>query len=232
MSLVTGIDEAGRGAMIGPLVIAGVTVPKGEERKLHEMGCRDSKTLSPKRREELAEKIEGMASVIVLRIQPCTIDDYRAAGTNLDRIEAMKMAQIISMIDGPNTTFVDALTANPKRFEQTIVSYMKDKKKSMVVKNYMDESVAVVSAASIIAKVERDRAIEEIKKRVGVDFGVGYPHDKRTVAYVEKMVREKRELPTFVRRSWVTTQDIIDRNWQRKVKDFFARKEHCVEGPA
>lgn len=172
-SFVTGVDEAGRGAVIGPLVVAGVTVRKQDEKKLKQMGCKDSKVLSPKKREELAEKIEKVASkVIVMRIQPCTIDDYRRSGVNLDRIEAMKMAQIIGMCnDGvKNMTFVDALSQNPKRFEQTIVGYLQDKSANLVVKNHMDESVPVVSAASIIAKVERDKVIKEIKKKMNFDF--------------------------------------------------------------
>jgi len=225
MQTITGIDEAGRGAVIGPLVIAGVTVRKEDERKLKEMGCRDSKTLSPKRREELAAKIEKVASnIIVLRVQPCTIDDYRAAGTSLDKIEAMKMAQIVEMNDAPGTVYIDALSSNPKGFEKKITGYMK-KEADLVVKNYMDESVVVVSAASIVAKVERDRAIEDIKKRVGVDFGVGYPHDRRTTDFIESFVKERKEIPTFVRRSWITTQDIIERGWQKKVAEFFSAKK-------
>lgn len=234
MNMITGIDEAGRGAIIGPLVIAGVTVSKEDEEKLKIIGCKDSKVLKPKKREELAEKIEKIArNIIVLRIQPCTIDDQRAAGVNLDRIEAMKMAQIITMNDGNGgTTFIDALSQNPKRFEQIIVSYLKNKKADLVVKNYMDESVVVVSAASIIAKVERDKAIQEIKDMVGIDFGVGYPHDKRTVDFVESLVNQRKELPTFVRRSWMTTQNLIEKSLQKKVKDFFVRKEHCREEAA
>lgn len=237
MSLITGIDEAGRGAILGPLVIAGVTIRKEDEDKLKSIGCKDSKLLSPNKREELAKKIEKIATnVIVLRIQPCTIDDYRASGTNLDKIEAMKMAQIISMgeamNDGGNTIFIDALSQNPKRFHQIVRSYLKNKDADLVVKNYLDESVVVVSAASIIAKVERDNAIKEIKKRVGVDFGVGYTHDKRTIDFIEGLIKKKRDLPTYVRRSWVTTQFLIDKNWQRKLKDFFVRKEDCREGAA
>ena len=233
--MITGIDEAGRGAVIGPLVVAGVTVRKQDERKLKEMGCKDSKVLSPKRREELARKIEKVATkIIVMRIQPCTIDDYRAGGINLDKIEAMKMAQIIGMnMDGPkNVTYVDALTQNPKRFEQTILMYLKRDDAEMVVRNYMDESVVVVSAASIIAKTERDSAIEDIKRKVGVDFGVGYPHDARTIEFIDSLVKQRKELPAFVRKSWVTTQNIIESIWQRKVKDFFLGKEQVTGGKA
>lgn len=141
------------------------------------------------------------------------------------------MAQIIGICnDGSEcTTFVDALSQNPKRFEQIIVSYLKDKNVELVVKNYMDESIPVVSAASIVAKVERDKVIADLKKKVGVDFGVGYPHDKRTTDFVEGIIKNKKEIPTFVRRSWITTQNMIERNWQKKIKDFFVRKEPCKE---
>ena len=232
MSFITGIDEAGRGAVIGPLVVAGVTVAKKDEKKLVSMGCKDSKALSPKKREALAKKIEAIASkVVVMRIQPCTIDDYRASGINLDKMEAMKMAQIIDMSNEEHRTktYVDGLTSNPARFEQKIVGYLKDKKAGMVVRNYMDESVPVVSAASIIAKVERDGMIDDIKKRVGVDFGVGYPHDEKTIKFIEGLVKKSDKLPNYVRKSWVTTQNIIERSWQRKVKDFFLKNERCKE---
>lgn len=234
MRTITGIDEAGRGAVLGPLVVAGVTVRKQDEKLLVEMGCKDSKVLSPKKREELAKKIEKVAAkIVVMRVQPSSIDNYRANGTNLDGIEAMKMAQIISMTeedDYKNTTYVDALSQNPKRFEQKIVSYMKKKDSDMVVDNYMDESVPVVSAASIIAKTERDAVIEKLKKQVGVDFGVGYPHDQRTIEFIENSIKGGKELPVFVRKSWMTTQNILEKSWQRKVKDFFIRKEGIRRG--
>lgn len=230
MTQITGVDEAGRGAVIGPLVIAGVTIEKEHEDKLKKLGVKDSKVLSPKKREELAKKIEEIASnVIVLRVQPCRIDDMRAAGVNLDKIEAQKMAEIIDM-SGGSTIYIDALTSNPKKFEGVIKSYAKTNGYDIVVKNYLDESVIAVSAASIIAKVERDKSIQEIKEKVNFDFGVGYPHDQRTVDFVESLIKKNKELPTFVRKSWVTTQMLMEKNWQKKVKDFFIRKENCREG--
>lgn len=194
------------------------------------MGVKDSKVLSPKKREELAKKIEGIASnVVALRVQPCRIDDMRAAGINLDRIEAMKMAEIIDL-STESTVYIDALTSNPKKFEGVVTSYVKSNGFKIVVDNYLDESVVVVSAASIIAKVERDKAIQEIKDKVNFDFGVGYPHDQRTVDFLESLIKQNKDLPTFVRKSWVTTQMLMEKNWQKKVKDFFIRKEKCKEG--
>jgi len=196
---------------------------------LKRLGVKDSKVLTPKRREELAAEIEKIATnIVVLRVQPCKIDSYRDSGVNLDKIEAIRMAEIIEMSNG-STVFVDSLTQNSKKFKQLITSFLENKERDLVVENYLDESIPIVSAASIIAKVERDKAIDEIKQEVNFDFGVGYSHDKRTIDFVEKIIKEKKKLPPFIRRSWITTQMLQEKNWQRKLKDFFIKKEDCKE---
>jgi len=228
---LTGIDESGRGALIGPMVIAGVTIPKANEKKLKKLGVKDSKLLSPKRREELYGKIEKLSTNIsIMRVQPCKIDNYRAMGINLDKIEAMRMAQIID-ITSNGSIYIDSLTNNPKKFKQLVVSFLQNKSADLICENYMDESVPVVSAASIIAKVERDRAIEELKKEVGFDFGVGYSHDARSIQFVEKLIKDtKGNLPEYIRKSWVTTETLLENSLQRKLKDFiFGKKEECKE---
>ncbi|MEM5829800.1 MAG: ribonuclease HII [Candidatus Aenigmatarchaeota archaeon] len=229
--LICGIDEAGRGALIGPMVIAGVVVEKRDEKKLKRIGVRDSKTLSPRRREELAKKIEEIAkNIIILRVQPCRIDAYRAKGINLDKIEAMKMAEIIEMC-GAKKVFIDSLEQNTKRFENLIRSFLKEKDVELVVKNYLDESVPVVSAASIIAKVGRDAVVEEIKKKEGVDFGIGYSHDPKTIEFLKRLIKERKgKLPSYVRQSWITIQELKKKSLQQKIKDFFKKDEKCKEG--
>jgi ribonuclease HII len=225
MSLKMGIDEAGRGSLLGPLVVAGVVVDEEGEKALRKMGVKDSKKLTPKRREELAPKIEAVAkSVLVMRVQPCRIDKLRSEGINLDKIEAIKMAEIISMSDA-DSVYVDSLTSNPKKFMRLIMENMSGKNPEMNVENYADETYPVVSAASIVAKVERDASIQEIKNKVKVDFGVGYSHDERTVNYVEKLIQSRKPLPSFVRQSWITTQLLQEASWQRKLKEFFKKKE-------
>jgi ribonuclease HII len=211
------------------MVLAGVVIDKNDEKKLKALGVKDSKKLSPKRREVLAKAIEEIAkSIVVLRVQPCKIDSYRKQGINLDRIEAMKMAEIIGMIEA-DRTIIDSLTHNPKRFENTICSYLENKDVELQVENYADETYPIVSAASIIAKVERDKTIEEIKRKENFDFGVGYSHDERTIQFVEQLIRSRKPLPPFVRQSWVTTQILQENSWQRKLKDFFKKKEKCKE---
>ncbi|MEM5805029.1 MAG: ribonuclease HII [Candidatus Aenigmatarchaeota archaeon] len=212
---------------MGPMVIAGVAINKKDEKKLVKIGVRDSKELSEEKREELAEKIEKIAKdILVLRVQPCKIDTLRAKGINLDKIEAMKMAEIIEMID-VDKIYVDSLEQNSTRFKDLIKSFLKTKLNvELIVENYLDESVPVVSAASIIAKVERDKVIEELKRKINYDFGVGYPHDERTIEFLKKIIKESKgkELPAYIRKSWITTQFLQKDSWQKKLKDFFNKK--------
>lgn len=211
--------------------MAGVTVDKKDEKKLTALGVKDSKKLSPRRREELAKAIEEIArNIVVLRVQSCRIDDMRAKGINLDKIEAMKMAEIIELCNG-STIFIDSLEHNTQKFKQIVLSFLKNKDYNLVVENYLDESIPVVSAASIIAKVNRDEAIKEIEKEAGQPIGVGYPHDAATIEFVKKLIRENgKNLPPYVRKSWVTTQVLQEESWQRKLKDFmFGKKEKCKE---
>lgn len=213
------------------MVIAGVVVDKKDEKKLVRLGVRDSKELSPRRREELAKDIEGIArDIVIMRVQSCNIDSYRKKGINLDKIEAMKMAEIVDIVNR-GRIFIDSLEQNTGKFKNLILSFLKDKTADLVVENYLDESIPVVSAASIIAKVNRDEAIKEIKKKEGFDFGVGYSHDPATIEFIEKLIKERNgKLPPYVRKSWITTELLVEKSWQRKIKDFFKKEEKCKEG--
>ena len=240
--LVTGIDEAGRGAMIGPMVVCGITAERKVVEKLRAIGVRDSKELSPKRREELYPLIKEIvqtgsraSGILPIFVPPCKIDAQKSENSNLNLLEARTMAQIIGTIGGEEV-YLDALTSRPERFKRVVLDFLNEgksgkdlkvegKKFRVIAENNADKTYPIVSAASIIAKVERDRAIEEIKKEAGVDFGVGYPHDERTVAFVEQLIKTHRRLPAYVRKSWITTQELQRRNWQRRIKDFILGKE-------
>ncbi|MBU5537536.1 MAG: ribonuclease HII [Candidatus Aenigmatarchaeota archaeon] len=216
-----------KGAVLGPLVVAGVTIDVKSEKKLKALGVKDSKELTPEKREQLYKLIQKIAKdIFVLKVAPCRIDTYRSMGINLDTIEAMKMAEIIDFASS-DKVFIDSLTHNPKRFEKVIKSFVKNKNIKLVVDNYMDESNIAVSAASIVAKVERDKEIEELKQEVGVDFGIGYPHDPLTIQFIEKIIKETKgkELPDYIRKSWVTTEMLQEKAWQKKVIDFIFRKK-------
>ena len=215
------------------MVICGITTEKSVVKKLKSIGVRDSKQLTPARREELYDKIKevvqsesSVSSIIPISIPSCKIDSYRGNSVNLNMLEVRTMVEIINMAGG-REVYLDALTARPRKFKKTVKEHL-DKKTlrgmKIVAENNADKKYPIVSAASIVAKVERDRAIEEIKKKVGVDFGVGYPSDERTVDFVESLIKSRKKLPPYVRKSWVTTQMLQEKNWQRKIKDFILRK--------
>jgi len=204
---VCGVDDAGRGSMLGPLVIAGVSISRSKIRKLSEMGVKDSKKLSPAARERLYKKIiDFVDEYYVAKISPKTIDKS-VKKHNLNHLEARYMAKVISKLQ-PNISYVDSCDVNPTRFGKEISKLSKSKK----IRSYhhADSRFVVVSAASIIAKVNRDRAIALLRKKY--DLGSGYPSDTKTTSFVKNYVSENNEIPNFVRVSWKPVQKIINEN--------------------
>ena len=201
---VCGVDDAGRGSMIGPMVIAGISIEKKNINKLRKLGARDSKKLSPKKRDFLYKEILKLVDDYhVIRIPPKTIDKY-VFKHNLNHLEAKKMADVITHLKS-EISYVDSCDVNATRFGREI-SDLSNKSK---VRSYhhADSRFVVVSAASIIAKVSRDRSIARLNKNY--EFGSGYPSDKKTVNFVKKMVSAKKPLPLFVRKSWKPVQKIL-----------------------
>lgn len=221
---ILGIDEAGRGPVIGPMVICGLMVDEKGEKKLREIKVRDSKELTPKKREELAPLIERIATHAVLfRVQPCKIDNSKKHGINLNKLEALKMIEIINLLE-PDKAIIDTPCVNTKKFEDFIRSKIEKKDIEFVCENYADKNYPVVSAASILAKVNRDEAIEELKKKVGFDFGVGYSHDPKTIEFLHKLAKDnKGKLPNYVRHSWDTAEKITKQYRQLRILSFFKK---------
>ncbi len=209
-----GVDEAGRGPVIGPLVVAGVC---GEESKIASLRVKDSKKLSPKRRERLAEEIKKVASkIVVIKIEPEEIDALRERMT-LNEIEVELFARVISQLNG-DKVYVDAADVNEERFAEEIKKKL-GKDVEIISEHKADSKYPMVSAASIIAKVERDRIINELKKELG-EFGSGYPADERTKRFLEKYVKEHNELPPHTRHSWKSAKRAMKKKEQKKLGDF------------
>jgi len=204
---ICGIDDAGRGPMLGPLVIAGISLDKKKLRKLTALGVKDSKKLSPKLRESLYKKIIDIVDdYYVAKISPRSID-ASVKKHCLNGLEAKYMAKVVSKLN-PDISYVDSCDVNPKRFGK-IISQLSDNHK---IKSYhrADSRFAVVSAASILAKVSRDRAIARLRKEH--DLGSGYPSDSVTVKFVTKFYKKNHEMPSFVRKSWKPVQRIVENN--------------------
>lgn len=206
---LAGVDEAGRGCVIGPMAIAGVLVDEEGLIKLIELGVRDSKALSPETREQLASHIRTIALAYrVVLVQPEEIDKA-VARRALNKLEARVMANIICELC-PDVVYVDASDVIEERFASLICACLpKDLDVHVIAEHEADAKYPVVSAASILAKVERDKAISELKQEIDVDFGSGYPTDPKTIAFLEEWCRRHKCLPSFVRKSWRTAKKVM-----------------------
>ena len=218
---ILGIDEAGRGCVIGPMVICGLAIEEKDEKKLRKINVKDSKQLTPKKRESLVPKIEKITrNTVILRVPACKIDANRKRGINLNQIEAMKMAEIINLIE-PDKAIIDSPGYNTNKFRDYLWSKLENKNVELVCENFADQNYPVVSAASILAKVDRDAQIEELKQKVGYDFGVGYTHDPRTIEFLKKLAEENRgNFPSYVRHTWDTAERITIEHKQLKILNF------------
>jgi ribonuclease HII len=217
--LVAGIDDAGRGSVIGPLVIAGVMLKKEDLSELVLLGVKDSKVLSPRRRETLAVEIKRLAlRYSVIKLAPRDIDKVVQTGKRLhrlNRLEAQTMAKIIELLR-PDTAYVDASDVLEERFKQHILECLSFRVE-IVSRHKADRRYPIVSAASIIAKVERDKEIAELKEKHG-DLGCGYPADQKTISFLRQYIKEFGEYPDFVRQSWKPAKKIKRDNDLRQTK--------------
>lgn len=207
--LVAGVDEAGRGCVIGPLVIAGVLITEENLHLLSQLGVKDSKLLSPKKREALFTEIARLAKKHhVVKLLPKEIDravESKRRLHKLNRLEAQTMAQIINVLK-PDEVYVDAADVLEERFKHHIQEGLTVKAR-IISRHKADKIYPVVSAASIIAKVERDKEIEALKGAYG-DFGSGYLTDQRTMRFLKQWLQTHAEYPCCVRKSWKPAKQV------------------------
>jgi len=214
--MMAGVDEAGRGPVFGNMVLCGAMFKPETLEELKAAGVKDSKLLSPGRREALARLIgEKALKIEVIELSPAQVDDLKQVKIiNPNEIEAMNFAKIIDRLK-PKIAYVDSTDPNPNMFEERLQRHMRTKPK-LVVENFADRKYVAVSAASIIAKVRRDQRIVELHQRYG-DFGSGYSSDPRTITFLERWVREHGKLPEFARRSWETARRVETKKKQARL---------------
>lgn len=201
---VCGIDDAGRGSLLGPLVIAGVLLDRSKVKKLSRMGVRDSKRLSSARRELLYREIIKLADkYYVAKIGPQTID-RNVRKHLLNHLEARYMARVISKLD-PGVSYVDSCDVNPARFGKEIS--MMSNQSTVRSYHHADDRFAIVSAASIVAKVSRDREIAKLQKKHNI--GSGYPSDPTTIHFVKRYYKKHGKTPEFARTSWRPVREML-----------------------
>lgn len=224
--MILGIDEAGRGPVIGPMVVAGVLINEEKVTELLNLGVKDSKRLAPAKRRQLAPEIERIAAKhVVMDVDPKSVDESvskRGRLWKLNYLEAQTMAKVIAS-SSPDVAFVDSCDVNPERFANTIRSCLPENMRELeiVSEHKADAKYPVVAAASILAKVRRDEHIYALEAKYGA-LGSGYAHDPRTLRFLSKWYEEKSGFPEFVRKSWETSKQVRRHAEQTSLKEFSA----------
>lgn len=219
--IIVGLDEAGRGPVLGPLVMAALAVKEENIKKLEWMGVKDSKKLSAQVREELFEQIrEVIEDFRIEMIEPDAIDlSVNGEESNLNWLEADTSARMISELD-PDTIIVDCPSPNIKAYKEYFASRLSKAvrdKAELIVEHKADVNYIVASAASVVAKVIRDRHIEHLKTEIGVDFGSGYMSDPKTQEFLKNYYKTH---PHMFRRSWQSYKNVEDAQKQKKLGEF------------
>lgn len=202
---IAGIDEAGRGPVIGPMVIAAVVFDEDSISNLKALGVRDSKKLTPKRREKLFDEILRIADdYVILELSPEEIDSRE--GT-LNEFEVNNFVKALNSLKvKPDVIYIDAADVKEERFGEEIGKFL-NFRAEIIAEHRADDKFPPVSAASILAKVTRDRAIERLREEYG-EIGSGYPSDPRTREFLMGYYKEHGEFPPIVRRTWETLKKI------------------------
>ena len=223
--LIIGIDDAGRGPVIGPMILAGVLVNQETEKEFVKLGVRDSKALLPKKREKLAEEIKSKSIAYHAVIIPVReIDGKDNDNLNLNQREAVAAAQIINKLSkNPKAAkenikvIIDCPSVNIPAWKNYLERFVIGKANvTIVCEHKADINHVVVSAASIIAKSTREAEIKKLKKDLGVDFGSGYAADPITRRFIYDSYEKYKDKGIF-RESWDTIKKHKSRKSQKKL---------------
>ena len=202
--MICGVDEAGKGPVLGPLVVAAVAVDNAKD--IQDLGIKDSKQLTPAKRKELANLIKNKFSFAIEIIEAARVDEYRKQN-KLNDLNREAFEKLISKLN-PNVAYVDAADVNEHRFGKQIKEKLTNENDTDVISMHKaDAKIDVVAAASIIAKETRENEIEKLKDKLG-DFGSGYPSDERTIKFLKSFYADNGKWPTGTRKSWKTVKRI------------------------
>lgn len=217
--------------MIGPLIVSIVCIGKGKEKKFADIGVRDSKLLTRRKRAFLFDEIQSLAEEVkVYKISNEEINNAMKTGVSLNQLEAMRFAQLLDELDcDVDKLYLDSPDVIPERFGMRIGLFAKKlikvvgvkgnagagKRIKVISEHKADARYPVVSGASIISKVIRDEEMKRIERESGVDIGSGYPGDRYTVEAIKENLATKKLNP-YIREYWKT----LDKIKQRKIKEF------------
>jgi len=222
--LKLGIDDAGRGPVIGPMILSGVLIDDKTEREFRRLGVKDSKQLTEKRREFLADIIREKAETFeVVIISPKEIDYNKSKGVKLNEVEAFACAKIINKInkgykeirvilDCPSTSII-----NWKDFLKTKIDNLSNLE--IVCEHKADRNHISVSAASILAKSIREKEMLKLKEKFGKEIGSGYTSDPLTSKFLKRNIKKYNKSGIF-RKTWSTWKNALGKHEQKILSDF------------
>jgi len=229
MKFFIGIDDAGRGPVVGPMFLAGVLVDDGKKKKFKKLGIKDSKQLFPVERKKLFKEIKKLClDFKIVSSSASEIDHLIQTGTNLNKIEAQKTAKIINSLIKPIDKkmdvqiVVDCPSVNIVAWKNYLSRHIKKNEKVKLFlkcEHKADINHVEAAAASILAKVSRDSEIEKIKKEIGIDFGSGYPSDPETIDFLKKYGDKFKDYGIF-RKTWMTWKTHMKKKSQKKLFEY------------
>ncbi|MFH0906620.1 MAG: ribonuclease HII [archaeon] len=221
-TLIAGVDEAGRGCVLGPLVIAICVVEKDKEDFLKKLGVKDSKLLTKLQREKLfpiiVENCEGYKIIQI----PAEELNISMNSFSLNEIEAQKISEIIKDVKKFDKVILDSPDTDTNKFRLRVCRNLKvnckDLDYEIVSEHKADFKYISVAAASILAKVTRDNLLFEL---LGNDLS-GYSSDPKTIDYLKNYILENKTLPHLSRTKWKTIDNVMKELYQKKLGWFSA----------
>ena len=217
MERVLGIDEAGRGSLVGPLVVGGFCVSADRLDDLVALGAKDSKLLTPRARERVFAGLDSLGTRAEVVLSPRTVDRAVSRG-GLNDLEAEAFGRLIREL-APDVAYVDACDPNERRFGLR-VARLAGGTARVIARHHADRDFPVVGAASIVAKVQRDRALARLRAKLGEELGSGYPSDSRTIRFARAVLADGSAVPSWMRGSWATMQRVKPRRPARTLDGF------------
>jgi ribonuclease HII len=226
--MMLGIDEAGKGPTLGPIVMAGCLTTPEIDAELQALGVRDSKLITPKRREQMFEMVkEKVLAWHIAVVQPEEIDAALNSETlNLNKLEGVTSLKIIAEIYKKSehkkfTVMMDSPSNNPKGYLDYLHTMFSNKDITLKAETKADMNHISVGAASILAKVTRDRLIAELETTIGQKIGSGYPADPYTKKFLEGNWDKDYNIKGGLwRKTWATWKNMAKAKAQKGLGEF------------
>ncbi|MCL4356661.1 MAG: ribonuclease HII [Candidatus Thermoplasmatota archaeon] len=204
-----GVDEAGKGPVLGPMIIA---IVSGDEDTLKKIGAKDSKALSHPSRLRIFELIKKEAGFMQwVKISSSELN-REMEGETINKIEERKVSELINF-SPCSKIYVDSFDVNEERLSK-LLSGMTGKE--VICRHRADSQFYSVSAASIVAKVIREREMDIIRKKYG-NIGSGYPSDPMTVKFLEDSIKNGIDITDIVRTHWKTYLNAVNSVRQKRL---------------